>query len=155
MMTWTNLSKLVKIKIERSTSFSVQLARKEHHHVNFYVQSLAKKTDEVDAVPEIFLQDGNCIPCALWHLLGGADYNFEKTFSQTFAENIVERRDRTYQQCSDMLKVLLQPCYGIPDALEGKLLLHSEQDGQGHRMAVQVSDDKSTCVLVTGRKISL
>ena len=72
--------------IQKSTGFSVGLARKEHQHVSFYFQSLATSTEEAASVPEILLQQGNCIPCALWHLLDEKDC-FEKTFSQTSAEN--------------------------------------------------------------------
>ena len=133
--------------IQKSTGFSVGLARKEHQHVSFYFQSLATSTEEAASVPEILLQQGNCIPCALWHLLDEKDC-FEKTFSQTSAENnyFLEQRHRTYQQCSDMLQVVLQPHYGLPETLEGKFLLHSERNGTGHCVAVQVSEKNRMCV---------
>ena len=139
--------------IERNTGFSVQLAKKEHHNVHSCLASLAMKTDEVASVPESLLQDGNCIPCALWHLVDERD-GFEKIFSQTSAENnyFLERKLRTYRQCSSMLKVVLHPCYGLPETLEGKLLLHAEREGQAHCLALQVSQDKSHVHVWNGSK---
>ena len=115
--------------IKTNTGFTVSLAEKKHLHVEDLLFSLSETKEQVDEVPEFLLADGNCIPCALWHLSDAqARERFETIFSQDCTENRYcnERKHRTYKQCSDMLKLLFTPCQGLPEPLEGKFILHLE-----------------------------
>ena len=52
-----------------STGFNVKIREKEHYFFLDLATSAACSANRLVDVPETLLRGGNCIPCAMWHLL--------------------------------------------------------------------------------------
>lgn len=137
--------------IKANTNFSVDLVCKEHSHTQELICNAATKTEDLTDLPDLFVQDGNCVPCALWHLCDNTS-QFETIFSSDCPENkyMSERKHRTYKQCSALVGQQLQPCLGLPDPLLGKFVLHAEGKGKGHCVGVSIPEGSDEAFVWNG-----
>ena len=51
------------------TGFSVKIVPKKHFNFIDLVKTRGTHANALTNVPDILLQPGNCIPCALWHVV--------------------------------------------------------------------------------------
>ena len=136
-----------------STGFQVEVKQKKHELILELIKQTATSCAENSSVPDCFLQKGNCIPCALWHLCASREC-FVAVMGEDCVENKYhqERGCRTYDQCSCLFKVKLMPCM-IADLKEKQFLLHCENGGMAHCVAVEWKENGSSATISDGRMI--
>ena len=123
--------------ILESTGFAVRIIEKKHQLILDLVRQNSKSCNEIP-VPDILLERGNCIPCGLWHLSGQRQL-IENALSVTDTiENryYAERGVRTYQHCVSFTPAGLFPHIGLPADMKKPFLLHCENGGFSHCVAV-------------------
>eukprot|EP00438_Fugacium_kawagutii_P027022 Skav232520 [mRNA] locus=scaffold1096:926666:934699:- [translate_table: standard] len=121
----------------------IQIREKRHQH---FLECLANfQAEEIQNVPLELLQVPNCIPCALWHCTPASDREdcLRKLTQPGTAEHAyaAERQCRTYQQCANLLDVSIFASPGFACDEVGKYLLHSENNGSPHCVAVEIVDE--------------
>ena len=123
--------------ILESTGFALRIIEKKHQLILDLVRQNSKSCNEIP-VPDILLERGNCIPCGLWHLSGQRQL-IENALSVTDTiENryYAERGVRTYQHCVSFTPAGLFPHIGLPADMSKPCLLHCENGGFSHCVAV-------------------
>ena len=139
--------------ILEKTGFDVSIAKKETKTIMQLIESVAETKVALRAVPAHLLEDGNCIPCALWHLNSKLRENITKIFGDPSApdnQQALKSRCRSYRSCMAALKQDFTGCVGLPDAEIASFLLHFENDGKPHSVTVQYNASKEYVSVLNG-----
>ena len=128
--------------IKASTGFAVTIRQKNHAHFLQLLTDMVQEVTHLSDVPDILVASPNCILCAVWHL-SEPDTKAHVLQAVSDIESphrayAQERKHRTYKQCSDLLTLNLVPRAGLPCSAEGRFLLHIENNGSPHALAVQM-----------------
>ena len=131
----------ITLHVAKETGFTVQLKEKKHYPLFAMMHSLSKVQDTTSvALPDILKQDGQCIPVALQtlgRLHSGIVRDLESA-STTVA-------NRSYRDVLAMSKIgVACISLGISMDSEGDYLLHAENDGLPHCVAIRRSGSEVT-----------
>ncbi len=132
------------------TGFRVTIAEKQHLTLFEACKKRTIHARDVDTQDQL-LKKGNCIPCAVAHLLGSSNEVLSRLRNKT-AENLAaqSRGARKYGQWTGTGLGHLVPCEGMPAELSGRYLLHAENGGSPHCVALWCAED-GTCHLIDGK----
>ncbi len=137
--------------IKRLTGFQVRILQKVHRSL---LENFAYHSSNTTVVPDVdpcLLLDGNCIPCAMHHLVGLpqaklVEIRNPKTQSSVGAATT---RSRSYADTAIGLKVEMVPLMGMQIEQPGLYLLHSENLGIPHCVAVRCTEEN--CTIIDGK----
>ena len=137
--------------IKQLTGFEVKIRQKVHRTMLELMAHHSSQTSVLPNVNNCLLLDGNCIPCALSHLVDlpeatMAEIRNPKSQSSTVAAT---RRARSYADTANSCKIELVPLLGMQIEKPGLYLLHSEDQGAPHCVAVRCTED--TCTIMNGK----
>ena len=86
---------------QEQTGFSLNIREKKHRFLHDIVQAASSRTQEVAGCPPALQLPGNCIPCALWHLLPAKRVQIEEHLGNAaHASNVLASR-RGYRTLSE------------------------------------------------------
>lgn len=131
----------VQDRIYEQTGFRVTIREKVHRTFLEFVAAKAISSRSVADLDPVFEQPGNCIPCALSHLMPNAaglldHFKDAKDICNVVASN---RRVRTYNEVQRLSGTIMHPSYGFHMHTEGLYLIHMENDGCPHCVAAKFS----------------
>jgi len=125
-------------QIKDATGYDVSLKRKCHR--TFLECITASATPRVSPLSDpAFRVVGNCIPAAVARLKPDLDVlGLIKDESNVLNASAAERQCRSYADVKTLLGVSLDPCRGLAVPGDGPYLIHSEDSGVPHCVAVVV-----------------
>jgi hypothetical protein len=137
-------------EIQRATGFLVKIREKVHRTLLEMVIHMSTQRSSLANVDECLMLDGNCIPCALNHLVSVppaklAEIRDPKSQSSAAAAS---RRARSYSATAAGWKVELEPLLGLHIEKPGMYLIHAEHLGSPH--CVSVKSDGDVCTITDG-----
>ena len=135
------------------TGFSVRIVQKTTSTIAGLFAARAETVISLRSVPPTLIQDGNCIPCAMWHLFSKSRAEIDATFSSADRKenaDAVEQGFRSYRACATMAKRNIHACLGLPESEVDKFILHFENDGKPHCLAVQYSATRDHVSVLDG-----
>lgn len=141
--------------IERITGFRVSIVEKTHQS---FFEMFSGRTHGalMTDMGDTLLQNGNCILAALWHFRRDLDCNPRDIAEAVNMENssALARGCRTYRSCFTSCRTTWMPHMGFHPLHSGMYLLHAEDKGRPHCVAVRVNlDVKPGCAdLYMGEK---
>ncbi len=124
--------------VEQATGYKVELTLKKHAlFLDFLTQTCTAKSDV--PLPPALLRDGNCILAALFRL-SKTPALLQKEAGKKSATNALaaSERCRSYRACQALLQCQLTPQVEL-DLKEGKYLLHFENGGRPHCIAILIN----------------
>ena len=137
--------------ILKETGFDVQIVQKTHETV---LQSIRKSSESevcIRTVPSLLTKDGNCVPCAMWHAFQSVRSGVEAQVKKELAQaKDSAMKYRKYGATALALGIKLSSCVGLPPPAVKSFLLHSENGGRPHCVAVQLSVDNSYASVFDG-----
>lgn len=139
--------------VERVTGFQIQIREKKHKNIVQLLKDKAAvvKDPRFDAA-HVLRQPGNCIPhsIACLQTIESAKEDLLASADDPLNVHMRQRGCRTYAQCVDMLGCNLCPSLlPVGDLPDGAFLLHSENGGLPHCVAVYRSMEEGGPVGVT------
>ena len=134
--------------IKQLTGFQVTILQKVHRTL---LETVAHRSRDTTVLPDVhpcLLLDGNCIPCALHHLVGLPEAKLAEIVDPRTQSSIVAttRRARSYADTFSGWKVELVPLMGMQIEQPGLYLLHSENLGIPHCVAVRCTTENCTII---------
>lgn len=133
--------------IRKSTGFDVKVVEKRHTHVLEAIKQKAKSsaTGEPDEFPDALKKHGNCIPSSLWHLVASKK-DLVRKIEAEHPQNTycLERGHRSYRQCCELFGIELGATLGISSPPPHSFLLHTENGGTPHCVAVKLDKGNAT-----------
>ena len=123
------------------TGFRIRIKEKTHLPFNESIAAKANESHVIQELDEVLEQPGNCIPCALFHLVPNAHNLLAKLKDDAGPDNVVamNRRVRTYKDSQRLSGVALHPSLGFNVRTVGNYLIHSEGHGRPHCIAIKVT----------------
>jgi hypothetical protein len=134
--------------IKRLTGFQVKILQKVHRSL---LENLAYHSSDTTVLPDVnpcLLLDGNCIPCALHHLVGLPEAKLAEIVDPNTQSSVgaATTRARSYADTALGLKVEMDPLMGMQIEQPGLYLLHSENLGIPHCVAVRCTTENCTII---------
>lgn len=142
--------------IYKHTGFQVKIVAKKHSSFIELVKSKGTHANALTNVPAILLQAGNCIPCALWHVVPLSRPTVTTAISDEALPRNVEAtklRYRDYRSLASLCSVDLACCVGLPASHIKSFLLHYEGDGIPHCVAVRVDGPGVSATVIDGATV--
>ena len=137
--------------ISQETTFNVKIVRKTHKTVLQSIRQACESESSISTMPPILTEDGNCVPCAMWHafasIRSGVEAMLKKEAPQ---EGDRAAKHRKYGETAQALGITLSCCDGLPPPAVKSFILHSENAGRPHCVAVQLSADCSYASVFDG-----
>ena len=113
----------------------MQIKEKQHDFFCDAVVKLARNTERLADFPSVWKQNGNCIPCALSHLLPDS----QSSELRNFVSNLEKQPGSwSYRELAQRLRVNMQPLLDADFRVPGQYLLHADNDGRAHCVAASV-----------------
>ncbi len=140
-------------RILEETGFTVRIREKKHHWFFELLRARCEEQQVASGVPEIFARSGNCIPAALFHLLGREGELIRMLEDKSLQSNAYAetRGCRSYNTMALACGCTLVPSHGIDAARQtGSYIVHAECDGRPHCVAVRVSPENTRCQVFDG-----
>ena len=103
--------------IQKRTGFLVKIVPKKQFSFIDLVKTRSTHANALTNVPDILFQPGNCIPCALWHVVPPSRPAIIAAVSNTsLPKNVGAKsaRYRDYRSVASMCSVDLNSCLGMP-----------------------------------------
>jgi hypothetical protein len=124
--------------IDATTGFKVNIRAKEHLTFLASAAKVFGKADSTVDVPQSLLRAGNCIPAALWNLVGWGAGAEIALGNESDVGNISanRRKARSYRDVAKMWGVTLVHKQDTTSWPDGDYLLHAEGSGHPHGVAV-------------------
>lgn len=137
--------------IKEKTGFLVKIREKHHMTMLEMLASLSGHTVQLTDVNECLLLDGNCIPCALGHLTPLPEGKLEEIKNPKVQSSVVAatRRARSYADTIADWVIEISPRVGMHVIQSGLYLIHVEDLGSPHCVAVRCVGD--TCTVTDGK----
>ena len=137
--------------IKQLTGFEVKIRQKVHRTMLELMAHHSSQTSVLPNVNNCLLLNGNCIPCALSHLVHLPEATMAEIVNPKSPSSIVAatRRARSYADTANSCKIELVPLLGMQIEKPGLYLLHSEDQGAPHCVAVRCTED--TCTIMNGQ----
>ena len=142
--------------IAEKTGFKVKIIRKHLKCVFDCFRDDAETCTLLTNVPEVCMARGNCIPCSMWHAMPflrsgieAALQDPDKKANQDFGT----QGCREYGQTASLLGANLMCCVGLPPERVKSFLLHSEDSGMPHCVAVQTNADGTYYSVFDGNNV--
>ncbi len=135
--------------ILKKTGYVVELVEKNHDF--FLALAAATASSSTSAkTPAVLLEQGNCIPCAIGNVLGDFGEVMEALAAKNPANLEASSRGvRKYRQWACVLTKHLLPSEGLTIEKAGLYLVHAENGGSPHCVAVRTCED-GACHLYDG-----
>ena len=127
--------------IFKKTGFDVKIVSKQLFTMLEMRRQHADTQTEMKTVPAVCLKHGNCIPCSLWHVVSASRAGIRRILLDGNSEANKEAEDRgrrEYRAVAQLLRLELRGCAGLPGAHVKSFILHMEQSGTPHCVAVQM-----------------
>ena len=136
------------VVIERVTGFAVKIRQKVHRTFLEMVAHRSTQTTVLPKVNQCLLLDGNCIPCALSHLVALPAGKLTEIENPRSPSSIVAatRRARSYSETAGDWKIELETLLGMHISQPGLYIVHSEDLGKPHCIAVKCAGDDCTVI---------
>ncbi|CAE7650574.1 unnamed protein product [Symbiodinium sp. CCMP2592] len=135
------------------TGFNVRIVQKTTSTIKDLIAAKTETMVSLRSMPAALLQDGNCIPCAIWHLSPKSRMEINAAFSKADRKenaDAVEQGFRSYRACATMVKKDLHACLGLPASDVDNFILHFENDGKPHCLAVQYNATRDHVSVLDG-----
>jgi hypothetical protein len=134
--------------IKQLTGFRVRILQKVHRSLLENFAHHSRATTVLPGVNPCLLLDGNCIPCAVHHLVGLSEAKLAEIVDPKTPSSILAatRRARSYADTVSGLKVEMVPLMGMQIERPGLYLLHSENLGIPHCVAVRCTEENCTII---------
>ncbi|CAE7532328.1 unnamed protein product [Symbiodinium sp. KB8] len=142
--------------IQKRTSFLVKIVPKKHFSFIDLVKTRSTHANALKNVPDIMFQPGNCIPCALWHVVPLSRPAIVAAVSNTSLPKNVEAKSARYRDCrsvASMCSVDLSSCLGTPGSHVKSFLMHYEGHGLPHSIAVRVDASGNGVTIIDGATV--
>ncbi|CAE7834976.1 unnamed protein product [Symbiodinium sp. CCMP2592] len=142
--------------IYKRTGFLVKIVSKKHFTFMDLVKNRSTHGNALTNVPDIMFQPGNCIPCALWHVVPLSRTAIVAAVSNTSLPKNVEAKSvgyRDYRSVAAMCSVDLSSCLGMPSAHVKAFMIHYEGHGLPHSIAVRVSASGKDVTIIDGATV--
>ena len=135
--------------IHCKTGFRVHIQPKLHMSFVDMLRARYTSMSVSEHLPEAYYQPGNCIPCALWHLVGTVAGCEERLTDPDDADNKVarEKQFRRYDCVLAAFSLKVVPSLQWTPTAGGRYLFHCEILGAGHCISVKVDDRGIRCVV--------
>ncbi|CAE7565480.1 unnamed protein product, partial [Symbiodinium sp. KB8] len=130
--------------IQKRTGFLVKIVPKKQFSFIDLVKTRSTHANALTNVPDILFQPGNCIPCALWHVVPPSRPAIIAAVSNTsLPKNVGAKsaRYRDYRSVASMCSVDLNSCLGMPG------------HGLPHSIAVRVDASGSGVTVMDGATV--
>jgi hypothetical protein len=116
--------------IAEKTGFSMKIAHKKQAGMVQLFKVLAETVSEIRNVPKLLLQKGNCIPCAIWHIMARHRAAIEAGISDTKHHANAQAAElgyRDYRSTAKMFAVNLMCAIGVPSLQRvNSFVMHTE-----------------------------
>ena len=142
--------------IQKRTGFLVKIVPKKHFSFMDLVKTRSTRANALTNVPDILFQPGNCIPCALWHVVPLSRPAIIAAVSNTSLPKNVDAKSaryRDYRSVASMCSVDLNSCLGMPGSHVKSFLMHYEGHGLPHSIAVRVDASGSGVTVIDGATV--
>ncbi|OLP92700.1 LINE-1 retrotransposable element ORF2 protein [Symbiodinium microadriaticum] len=142
--------------IQKRTGFVVKIVPKKHFSFMVLVKTRSTRANALTNVPDILFQPGNCIPCALWHVVPLSRPAIIAAVSNTSLPKNVDAKSaryRDYRSVASMCSVDLNSCLGMPGSHVKSFLMHYEGHGLPHSIAVRVDASGSGVTVIDGATV--
>ncbi|CAE6939324.1 unnamed protein product [Symbiodinium sp. CCMP2592] len=135
--------------------FSAIITVKQHMSFIELVKSRDSHANALSNVPPPLLEEGNCIPCALWHVVPLSRPTTVAVLSGgslTSAEAL-KLKYRDYRSMASMCSIDLTCCFGLLDNHVKSYMTHYEGNGSPHCVAVRLDASGSHATLFDGATV--
>jgi hypothetical protein len=124
----------------------VKICEKVHRTLLEMVTHISTRSSSVANVDQCLLLDGNCIPCALYHLVSVPPAKLAEIKDPKSQPSVAaaSRRARSYSATAAGWKVELEPLLGLHIEKPGMYLVHAEHLGNPHCVSVKCDGDECT-----------
>ena len=142
--------------IQKRTSFLVKIVPKKHFSFIDLVKTRSTHANALKNVPDIMFQPGNCIPCALWHVVPLSRPAIVAAVSNTSLPKNVEAKSaryRDYRSVASMCSADLSSCLGMPSSHAKSFLMHYEGHGLPHSIVVRVDASGNGVTIIDGATV--
>ncbi|CAE7889193.1 unnamed protein product [Symbiodinium sp. KB8] len=138
------------------TGFNVKIAVKKHMSFLELVKERGAHGNSSSNVPPELLEKGNCIPCALWHVVPLSRQAIIAAISDSSLEkNVAAKKQlyRDYRSVASMSAVDLVCCPGLPEAHIKSYVIHFEGNGFPHCLAVKLDRQGTNVTVLEGAMV--
>ncbi|OLQ14631.1 E3 ubiquitin-protein ligase HERC2 [Symbiodinium microadriaticum] len=138
------------------TGFVVKIVPKKHQNFIELVKTRSTHANALTNVPDILLMQGNCIPCALWHVVPLSRPAVVAAMSNTSSAKNMDAKSagyRDYRSVASMCAVDLTGCLGLPGTHVKSFMLHYEGNGVPHSVAVRVDASGVGVTIIDGATV--
>ncbi|CAE7674583.1 unnamed protein product [Symbiodinium sp. CCMP2592] len=142
--------------IRMRTGFMVKIVEKKHFSFIDLVKNRGVHANSVTNVPALLLQPGNCIPCAVWHMMPLLRPAVVAAMSnETLDKNIdgKKMKYRDYRSVASMCSIDLASCVGLPESHVKSFVIHYEGQGVPHCLAVRVDAAGKDVTILDGATV--
>ena len=142
--------------IHKRTGFVVKIVPKKHQNFIQMLKTRGTHANALTNVPDILLMQGNCIPCALWHVVPLSRPAVVAAMSNTSSAKNVDAKSagyRDYRSVASMCGVDLIGCLGLPGTHVKSFMLHYEGNGVPHSVAVRVDASGVGVTIIDGATV--
>ena len=142
--------------INKRTGFVVKIVPKKHQRFIDLVKTESTHANALTNVPDILLVQGNCIPCAVWHVVPLSRPAVVAAMSNTSSSKNMDAKSagyRDYRSVASMCSVDLSSCLGLPGTNVKSFMLHYEGNGLTHCVAVRVDASESGVTILDGATV--
>ena len=139
------------VHIAEQTGFAVDIIEKQH----FYFLELLERaatgrkafSNEGDS-GALLDADGNCIPAGI-HYLGASPVDILNALAtpSSWNDTAQSNKARSYRECGNEYKVLMEPHFGFSPMTSGSYIIHSEPRGRPHGAACKYDAESKECVV--------
>ena len=119
---------------QEHTGFSVTITVKQHMSFIELVKNRGSHANALSNVPQPLLEKGNCIPCALWHVVPLSRPTIVAVVSDGSLANAeaLKLKYRDYRSMAKMCSIDITCCFGLPDNHVKSYVIHYEGNGSPH-----------------------
>ena len=137
----------------QATGYRVRIVHKEHHYLTELLDKDRQRSVEIgpQSVPDVLLQDGNCIPYGLACLTGMGDAIASILPAQGGPSQSATPEPRAYRDMEVLVDGRLEAHLDVLTTSHvvpaGDWLIHSENGGHAHCTAVRVPEEEGSVVV--------
>ena len=142
--------------IHKTTGFDVKIVAKKHMSFMELVKEKGTHANSLSNVPPQLLEKGNCIPCAMWHVVPLSRQAIIAAISDSSLDKNVEAKRqlyRDYRSVASMSGVDLVCCPGLPEAHVKSYIIHFERSGFPHCLAVKLDGQGTNATILDGATV--
>ena len=142
--------------INMRTGFMVKIVPKKHLSFIELVRGKSTHANALKNVPALLLQQGNCIPCALWHTIPLSRPAVTAAISDESVaqnQNAKTQRYRDYRSVASMCSLDIVGCLGLPESHVKSFVIHYEGGGVPHCLAVRVDASGGGVTIIDGATV--